>query len=496
MDASALDRLIRVSISADRLAATVIIQPGLDPEFLTADLINTLLDQQVIARSRARDDAVADLVRAARERPDQPAHAIVARGVEPIHGGPGRFELAPRPAPPPLADPGATDHYQRTPFHVVHAGGRVGTLFPPADGIDGVDVTGQVLPSRRGAAANVRFDETVIVDAAGAVTAAIPGIVIFRDSSLRILDTLKIDGYVDFSTGNIDFPGHVSVGRGIRDCFTVRTGRSITVHELVEAARLEIGEDAILERGMAAREKGSLSVGRDLHAKYLDNVEARITRDAVIAKEVANCHLSVGRHFAGPGCSFVGGELFAMSAEIAQVGSRAGVATGIVLGRVAEVEDKAARLARAVVPMRKRVDALRDRLDQLRRGSGRLTATQAEDLTELQFEEATQQDRLGKLTHGLEAYLQVIAAQARGSLTFHRLLCAGVRLWIGGWRAEFNTELMGPATISLDAAGDPVITDPASPTPIPLSRLARIIADDRFIDVDRIRRDCGLPRAA
>lgn len=496
MDANALDRLVRVAISADRLTASVIIQPGLEPDFLTPDLVNTLLEQAAVVRTRERDEAVEALVARARRHPDQPAQAVVARGTEPVHGGPGRFEPATRPAPPPAADTGATDHYQRSPFHVVHAGERVGTLFPPADGADGVDVTGKTLSSRRGAPAPVRFDDSVTIDRSGAVTANFPGIVVFKESFLRILDTLKIDGYVDFSTGNIDFPGHVGVARGIRDCFSVRTGRSLTVHDLVEAARIQTGEDAFLERGMAAREKGSLVVGRDLHAKYLDNVEGRIGRDAFIIKEAANCHLHVGRHFLGPACTFVGGELFAGSIELAQAGSRAGVTTALVLGRAAEIEERAARLAHAVVPMRRRVEALREQLDQLRRGAGRITASQAETLTELQFEESNQRDRLARLAQGLEACLKVIATQARGSLTVHRVLCAGVRLWIGPWHAEFHAEIMGPATISLDAEGQPVITDSGSTAPLPLSRMAKLVPDDRFIDVDRVRRDCGLPRAA
>lgn len=496
MDAAALDRLVRVSISADRLAASVIIHPGLDAEFLTPELVNSFLDQHAVARSGPRDEAVAALIAQARSRPEAAAEAVVARGVTPVHGTPGRFELAPRAEPPARDAASATDHYQRSPFHVVLAGERVGTLFPPTDGADGVDVTGQTIPTKPGLASPVRFDQTLLVDASGSVTALIPGIVILTDASLRLLDTLEVEGYVDFSTGHIDFPGHVSVARGIRDCFSVRTGRSLTVRELVEAARLETGEDAILESGMAAREKGSLTVGRDLHAKYLDNVEARIERDAVIAKEAANCYLRVGRCFAGPGCSFVGGELFAMSVEVAQLGSRAGVATGVVLGRVAEFEDKATRLAQAVIPMRKRVEALSDKLNQLRRSSGRMTPSQAEELTELQFELASQQDRLDKLVHGLDTYLRVIAARAQGSLTVHRTLCAGVRLWIGRWRAEFHTELMGPATIALDSSGEPVINDPSAPTPTPLSRFARVIADDRFIDVDHLRKDCELPRAA
>lgn len=495
MPASDFDRLVRVSIDADRLAASVTIQPGLEPEFLAPELLNSLLDQHGVVRSQQRDAAVEALLAAAREQPGRPAEAVVVRGVEPVHGRAGRFELA-APPPPPASDTGQTDHYQRSAFHIVHAGETVGTLFPPTEGVDGVDVTGKALHCRTALAASVRFDDTVTLEKDGTVRAAIPGIVCLKEGSLRILDTLKVDGYVDFSTGNIDFPGHVTVNRGVRDCFSVRTGRSLTVHELVEAAQIHAQEDATLERGMAAREKGSLRVGRDLHAKYLDNVDATIGRDAVIAKEVANCHLRVARHFAGPACSLVGGELFAMSAELAQVGSRAGVATGIVLGRIAEHEDKAKRLAAAIVPMQQRVAAMREKLDQLRRAAGRLSPAQAEELTELQFELSTQETRLARLVEALEAYLRVIAAQGKGSLTFHRVLCAGVRIWIGNWRAEFNTELMGPATITLDAGGHPVVQDQGSQAPVPLSKLARVIEDDRFIHVDEVRRACGLARAA
>lgn len=499
----AFEKLIRVSITPDRLEAGVSIQPGLDAAFLTAELVNSLLDQQGILRAKDRDDAVAELIQRAHAAGDATVETVVAKGTPATHGESGRFELSAAAEPSQPTDPAAatpavegTDHYNRCAFQIVLKGDLVGTLHPPVEGKDGTDVTGKTIAARSGLSAPVRFDETVTVLKNGAVHAVVSGNVVLKNSCLRIVDTLEVDNYIDFSTGNIDFPGHVKVAKGVRDCFVVRTGRDLTVHDLVEAAQLEVGEDAHLNRGMAAREKGGLTVGRDLRTKYLDNVEVQVGRDAFITKETANCQISVGRKFMGPTCAVVGGDLACLEGEVAQLGTRAGVTTSLALGRVKELEEKARQFLAAVVPMKKRVEGLQQAYDQLRRSAPKPNAAQAEQLTEAQFELSTQRDRLAKLTRGLEAYLSVIATHCKGTLQVHRLLCPGVKLWMGSYRVEISKEIAGPLRLALDERGQPTLTMISSGNTSPLSQHARVIQDDRFVDVAKIRKDCDLPMAA
>ena len=56
--------------------------------------------------------------------------------------------------------------------------------------------------------------------------------------SAKVSNTLEIDQNVDFSTGNIDFPGNVIVHRSVKDCFTVKARDDIEVRGLIEAATL------------------------------------------------------------------------------------------------------------------------------------------------------------------------------------------------------------------------------------------------------------------
>jgi uncharacterized protein (DUF342 family) len=481
----AIDRLAKVVISGDRMTASLRLEPGLPGPEVTEDALRALLTARGIG---AGEDDRPELIRQAIDQyrtTGGPVEVVIARAIAPAPGEDARFELdsAFTEQQASGADDGAVSFYDRSAFVVVRAGQRIGQLFPATDGRPGFDATGQVLPARAGAPCPLHFDDSVAVADDGTVTAAVEGQLQVRSNFLRVVQVLVIAESIDFSTGNVDFPGDVTVRHGIRDCFTVKCGGDLNVRELVEAATLDIGRDARLHSGMAARDKGSISVGRDLTAKYLDSVQCVVGRDMRIVKETQNCNAIVGRRFLGGDCAVIGGSLVvAGRAEVGQLGSQGGAATELVVGHIEHLESLACQALELVPALERTARSATERLGQLQRSAVKYTAAQIEEMNQLRAEAETAQASLAPLLGAIRRLAGSLDAHTEADLLIKRTIYPGVVIWIGGCRAEFETAVRGPVRIHLDTKGRPFIHDVAHGRAMALADVAKVAPVDRFLD--------------
>lgn len=337
---------IEVIVSADGLSASLRAPGGIDRGLASAELVSALLaDARIRADTidKAEIDEFLALCRAAST--DEDVERVVARGSPARHGEQGRIE--------PIADfecaridddgiegvapgqkDGAVDHHARSIFLAVREGDRIARVVDPTPGVDGVGVTGKTVVARPGKEAPQRLHHSV-ERRGDELFAKVSGALEVGETMIRVSDEVTIPGFVDFTTGNIELPCSLIVEKGVRDGFVITIEGSLTVRALVEAASVKTGRNATLLGGVASRGKGLLHVGRDLHAKYLDQVKGRVMRDAAIEREIVNCDLSVGRNLLAPTGSIMGGRV-AVAGEcvIDTLGSESGAPTELILGRV------------------------------------------------------------------------------------------------------------------------------------------------------------------
>lgn len=481
----AIDRLAKVVISGDRMTASLRLEPGLNEADVSEDALRALVTARGIG---AGEEDRPELIRRAIEQYHQsggPVEVVIARATAPVHGEDGRFELDPAFAEETDGDAGdaAVSFYDRSAFVVVRAGQRLGRLRPATQGKPGLDATGQVLPARAGASCPMQFDDSVLIADDGTVTSKIEGQLQIRSNLLRVAPLLTIAESVDFSTGNVDFPGDVIVRHGIRDCFTVKCGGDVTVRELVEAATLDIGRDARLLSGMAARDKGSISVGRDLTAKYLDSVQCVVGRDMRITKETQNCSAMVGRCFLGGDCAVIGGSLMiAGRAEAGQLGSQGGAPTELVIGRMENLESLACEALELIPALERAARSATERLGHIQRSAVRYTPAQIEEMNRLRAEAEAAEASLTPLLGAVRRLAGSLEAHTEADLLVKRIIYPRVTIWLGGCRAEFEQAVRGAVRIRLDSKGRPFILDVAHGRTMPLGDVAKVTPVDRFLD--------------
>lgn len=473
----------RLSIAVDQagLRAEAAFQGPGGAELVTPELIESelrargvVLSEAVAGRVRAfaaacataSDGRVAMVVaEAARAKPGQDGRLVFEPGMNPAGAG----------APAPGGD-GPGSHYDRTGYIMARAGQRIARIVGPTAGEAGVSVLGRAIPARSGKPALVRTDGSIERRPDGSLLAAADGLLRFERGLLRVLPVLETPGHVDFSTGNIEFRGDVVVGKGVRDCFEVRATGDVQVRGLVEAATIEAGRDARLEGGMAAREKGGLRAGRDLFARYLDGVTAWIGRSVSVDREMVNCRLTVGGSLKAPRGAIVGGSCrVAGACEVDQLGGESAARTELSLGTIAEVDDLRSRVSEVLPAIEGRRAKFGTEHESLVRNASKLTPSQAERMTELQFELDSMRQLAARCDASLKKLSGVEGTFAELCLTVHGWIHRGVRVRLRGYDVEFERELCGSVRITLGDDGRPVCLNLSSGSVTDLRELARVV---------------------
>jgi uncharacterized protein (DUF342 family) len=462
----------RLIIAVDRtgLSCTVTILPGLPSSNPSEIEIRAMLEAHRVASGAIDHDAVAGLIERAAQQADEEHSACVARGTPPEHGEHAGFTLCPELAerfeeierrrealleqgepnghPSPAQDPddGAIDFHELSPFVIVHAGDTIGSISEATDGSDGVDVRGETIPAKRGRTQSIKTDYTTRAEG-DRLVAAVPGRLVHAIDRVVIETTLTIADDVDYHTGNIDFPGSVVVHGAVKDNFRVRATGDIKLEGLVEAAAIDTAADLSLTRGMAGRGAGEIRVGGDLLAGYLDGVEGTIGGNCVVTNEIKACRLRVARRVESPACAFYGGDLHAgLRIELGTLGSEGGVETAVSVGEHDEIDDLAARTKSLIAAIETKKDRAASELAALNGAIKKLNATQAERLTELQFEQIQADGLVAKLGEAAAELLGVLGRHASPTLVVKRRLHAGVRIRLRHACFVIRESITGPVT--------------------------------------------------
>lgn len=469
---------LRVSLATDKSTASLTIPGGPDPKVLPVEAGEAALREAGVEINPRVRHAVAELFEKARNS-DKPVTGDVAFAVQPAHGTDGYVEWtidheeeASAEADLPSTDE-AIDYRKVSAFIMVQPSQVLGNVHEHTEGEDGRDVTGKTLPAKPGKPVKLETDESILIDAAGTVIAQDDG-VLRRDGNKAVIrKLLEIPGYVDYSTGNVDFNGDVQVEQGVRDRFVVKACGDVQVRGLIEAAMIETGQDLLANGGFAGRERGNARVGRDLIAKYLDNVQGQVFGDLKVDREVINCELTVHGAIDSPSGSIIGGRVRVTGPiHVACIGSGGGVATEVLIGSIPRLEQPLHRLvtmSHALADSEEKYEEEQRLLAMTRRPS----ATEKERQCELMFELAETQTALNKARNASDALAQYISENRIVDVRITRKLFHGVRFRMGDLVYRITDEVKGPLRIELTRRNE-LRYRIGDGTPKPLNEIADI----------------------
>ena len=415
-------------------------------------------------------------------RSDQPVTGVVAEATEAVDGEHGRVEWTvdaeqahDRQRARDEAGSGdeRIDFRESSSYILVKIGQVLGRVIPPTEGEDGRDVTGRVVPAKRGHASPLSTDESLHIDATGAIVAQDEGVLFREGDKAAVRRLLEVKGNVDFNTGNIDFNGDVLVHRGVRDCFKVKAESDIKVMGLIEAATIHSGQDLCALGGFAGRERGHAHVGRDFIARYINNVQGEVFGDLRLDRELINSELVIHQGIDSPSGAIIGGSTAVSGvARIGTLGSDGGVPTEIILGSIPRLEAPLSRLT----AMSRRLGEIEEKLVEEQRLlsiNNRPSAAEKERQTEIMFELSNARTALSRARLAADALAQRIAEKRVVDVRIERRLYADVRFRIADVVYRVNDDVSGPVRIELER-GTELRYRQGDAKPKPLSHIADI----------------------
>ncbi len=448
-----------VIVAADKSSASLRVPAHYDRSLLTEYLLTGIITGMGV---EITDQAAAAIKSIVQDPPpiDDDATYDIATAAPPTHGVDGFItwvvdeKSTPGEAAPESDPPGSgVSHYERCSFDMVETGEVIGRVHAPESAHDGRDVLGNTLPAKVGKEAKLFIDESIMQKADGTLVAQQDGVLFREPGKARIRKHIQINNYVDFSTGNLDFDGDITIEKGVRDCFIVKATGNVEVKGLIEAATIRAGKDLVALGGFAGREQGHVETGGNLIGKYLDNIQGHISQDLCIDREIINCDLMIDGQINSPTGSIIGGNLVPTGeVHVGTIGSGAGVKTELVIGSVPMLQPFATELTAIVEKLTANAEVLNSEKDTIDKNStkGRMTATDKERQCELIFELSTINANLDKAQRTLGLVQQKINQRRRVDVKVDKAIHHGATIILDGCRYHMSDKVAGPVHLYME----------------------------------------------
>ncbi len=294
-------------------------------------LAGIVIDDAVTAR---RDDFLAQC-RADEKPPDR---FLIAEGKPSTPGKAGDFKPASGACAENQAcvDEDPIDYRSYNAIQTVERGGIVGTVIPPEPAVVGVNVYGEAIaPDPHDLAEAVSLGKNVRRSDRdpARVLANVVGRVIYKNGVVDVVEILEIMGDIDYDSGNVYATCDVLVRGTVRDLFSVRSLKTITIGGAVEGAEIDAGQDLYVRGGIISRGKGRVVARGSVVMKFCERADVRAEGDITVGKAVIHSRLHTEGKLKVERGQVLGGSVYAREGlVVGALGSDAGVATEIIVG--------------------------------------------------------------------------------------------------------------------------------------------------------------------
>ncbi|MFH1567970.1 MAG: flagellar assembly protein A [Gemmatimonadota bacterium] len=232
----------------------------------------------------------------------------IARAAPPRPGKDGRFEFAVdlERRPSLFRDDGSVDF--RAPYlaPILRERDLIGAATAAVDSTPGTDLWGRPLSARDGVSVAVDLGKGVRQlqgpDGHTWFQADLDGKLMYRDRRdrtpatvyLAVHHAMVIQGDVDYTTGNVEYPGNVEVRGSIQSGFSVKAEGNVTVGGSVEeGAVIEAGGSVAVAHGVLGG-KTRIAAGDAVYAKFVQEAQVRAGGDVVVTEYLRDANVRAG----------------------------------------------------------------------------------------------------------------------------------------------------------------------------------------------------------
>ena len=185
--------------------------------------------------------------------------------------------------------PGKADYRSFTKYKVVNKNQLLFKKIKMIPHVSGIDIYGKtIIPEESediviNSGENIRTEED---DCCIRYYAEVDGLFTFNENNAFVDETLTINGNVDYSTGNIDFPKSIIIKGDVLYGFSVKSGKNIVVEGCLEdAVFLKCSGNLFVGKGIMGKTT-KIECDGDLYANYINNADIYCKGNISIEKSV------------------------------------------------------------------------------------------------------------------------------------------------------------------------------------------------------------------
>ena len=286
------------SIARDKIKAYYAIHPTKFSRIPTgAELQEYLHDQKILAGIGAKriDEQLEKI---------DPTHKgvtriLVAQGKAPVAGHEEYFKpiLEVKKKAGEIRSDGRIDFREVGSVIQVFKGQEILERFPEIKPVDGMDIYGDPIPAQMELTEGYRRGENIVQSGQdeNIFLSAIDGVLKIAQRKVSVLETVIINGDVDYNTGNIDFKGSVEVTGSVLPGFRIKASGDVLIKNSIEDAIIESDGDVTIGAGIVGKESVKVICSGTLRSKYMLNATAEVGGDIIVDDSIINSNVFSNR---------------------------------------------------------------------------------------------------------------------------------------------------------------------------------------------------------
>jgi len=175
---------------------------------------------------------------------------------------------------PRYTEDGRIDYYELGNIIAVKKGDRIAQRKPATEGIPGCNVCGETIPALAGKNQNFQTGKGIEIINNQAL-AKYDGALHWQGTKILVNRLMIVKGNVDFSVGNINFPGKVKISGSVLSGFQVEAEEDIEIAGGIEDAKV------FSQKGSIFIHRGIIGMGKAI-VKAAVNVESSFIQEATV----------------------------------------------------------------------------------------------------------------------------------------------------------------------------------------------------------------------
>ncbi|HMV44838.1 MAG TPA: FapA family protein [Leptospiraceae bacterium] len=206
-----------------------------------------------------------------------------------------------------------------------------------------------------------------------------------RDGTIRVDEVCYLEN-VDYSTGNVDFPGTIIVDGTVADNFSLRTKGSLMVKKSVGRVFLYAERDIVLSGGVMGRNGGVIESKADVYARFVEQGNIKAGKNIIIEEASLHSELVAGDSIVikGGRGELIGGEAIAgKSISVSKLGAVVETKTEVVVGLPPEILDELRKMKDEIASFEEVLKKVKQTMARLSDPKKELTQEEKQMLTKL-----------------------------------------------------------------------------------------------------------------